>query len=277
MGVQQVLAANRMGAQQMGQRLAGQVQQQGQAAQQAIQGAQQTFAAKVAGGTATYAPAQAPMPAPNAAGAGDFTEVALMRQGAAAAGGKAGATYTGPKDWAEAGVDVAGVTSQAAKAQDDARALGSMGGRAALLRRGASGPYNSGMASLDAYLSGQGMGAEGAQASSAFSNLSQLLAEARGGSGKLVDQAVATTKDAAGRYGADAARITGEADRLEQGIAAANRRAEYNQRNPNAAPYQRQQDQQRAMEDEMLRARLGPDATPEMIERYREELRRGGR
>lgn len=195
-----VLAANRSGAQQMGQQLAGDVRQRGQQAQQAIQQGQAAFQGATTAATLTYNPLEA------------------SKKGNAAQ--LAGTTYAGPKDWAAAGVDVAGLAKQAADAQDRAGALTSHDGRAALLREKAPG-LTAGGANMDAFLAGQGMGAEGQEVASSFGSLVDQLRAGREGAAGQYEAASRATADAAGRYGAltkerAAADAQAEAEREQQ-------------------------------------------------------------
>lgn len=158
----------------MGQALTNRVATQGQQAQQAVQGAKDKFNAAVAAGTNTYSPT-------------GVNSREQTRAGAARG-------YTGPRTWAEAGADTAALAGQAAQAQDNARALGTQGGRAALLREQAPG-LTAGGASLDAFLAGAGGGAQQRAVSQQYANLSDILAGDMGGT----EAAVKAAEDATAR------------------------------------------------------------------------------
>ena len=159
-----ILAANRTGAQQMGQQLTSQVATQGQQAQTGIASAKNVFQSAVRAGTP------------------GFNENAQTSRGDTSAGAARG--YTGPTTWAEN----AELTTQTNRAQDSAQALGTQGGRAALLRESNPG-LTAGGASMDAFLAGVGGGQALRDTSAQYSNISAMLAEARG-------EAPATVADA---------------------------------------------------------------------------------
>lgn len=174
-----ILAANRTGAQQMGNALASQVGQQGQEAKAGISKAAGDFSRAVTAGTP------------------GFNEGAATDREAMTAGRSAG--YTGPRTWEEAGVSAGDLTTQANRAQDSARALTSQGGRAALLRQQAPG-LTAGGASMDAFLAGAGGGQALRDTSAQYSNLSAMLAEARGEAPAMVAEAERQAGDARQRY-----------------------------------------------------------------------------
>lgn len=164
-----ILAANRTGAQQMGQALTQQVGQQGAQVQQDITNASNTFQNAVRAGTPTYS---------------QPTSYAGTQAGA-------GKGYSGPTTWADAGITSAqtdGLVTQANEAQDAAQALGTQGGRAALLRERSPG-LTAGGASLDAFLAGAGGGPALQQTAQRYANLSDVLAQARGGAPAAVAEA----------------------------------------------------------------------------------------
>lgn len=174
-----ILAANQSGAQVMGQALTSRVQQQGQAAKDAIAGGQATFDAAVGQGTPYYKDK-------------GLTTRDEVRE-------RAARTYTGPRTWEEAGVKTGELAAQAVKAEDNAKALTSQGGRAALLQQQSPG-LTAGGASLDAFLAGAGMGAQGRQVAQDYGNLSDILAGARGTTAEQVAAAEQQAKDVAQQY-----------------------------------------------------------------------------
>lgn len=174
-----ILAANRSGAQAMGQGLANRVATQGQAAQHAQKIVKDQFDAGVARGTNTF----------NAQGLNNREQT---RAGAARG-------YTGPRTWADIGVNTVPLAEQTAKAQDSAKALTSQGGRAALLREQAPG-LTAGGASLDAFLAGAGMGGRGQQVAQQYGNLSDILAGNMGAATGQVKDAEATTAASQQQY-----------------------------------------------------------------------------
>jgi hypothetical protein len=179
-----ILEANRAGAQKMGQQLNSQVATQGQQAQAGITQAKDTFNTQVSAATPKFNPA-------------DATNREAMTTGRVAG-------YAGPKTWEEAGIkaeQVGTLTTNAARAQDAAQALTSQGGRAALLREQNPG-LTAGGASMDAFLSGAGGGQALRDTSAQYSNLSAMLAEARGEAPAAVKEAERVAADTAQQYGA---------------------------------------------------------------------------
>lgn len=174
-----ILAANQSGAKAMGDALAGRIEAQGQQAQQAVQGAKDKFGAGVKAGTNVF----------NATGVDSRPEA---RAGAARG-------YTGPRTWSEVGVDTAALAGQSAKAGDNAKALTTQGGRAALLRESNPG-LTAGGASLDAFLAGAGMGGRGQQVAAQYGNLSDILAGDMGAAEAQVKEAEATTAASQQQY-----------------------------------------------------------------------------
>lgn len=223
----QVLAANRPAAQQMGQNLVNSATSKAQQVQADTNAAKNTYAqagqaavlqydpTKVAGAynqaTADYRN-QATRPArPQGYGYTEDPEYKAYVDSATAgiAEGKALAEtkYTGPKTWEDAGVDVAGLTKRAAEAVDETAALGTAGGRQALLSKQVTGPYSAGNKALDSALLTSAIGGQGAQVAQQYANLSDVLAQARGEASKSYEANAAATADAAGKYGADAAKL----------------------------------------------------------------------
>jgi hypothetical protein len=183
-GFDRYFQANRQGAQQMADRIAGGVQQQGQAAQGAMQGAQDAFAQRTQQATLTHSPRQ-----PNT-----YAEAVAL----------AGTEYKGPKTWEEAGVNVGEVTEQVGQAQAQANSLATAGGRAALLRESyRSGPSTVGGSALDAALAGQAGGARFAQLHGMYGGIGQQLQEARGGTEAAYSAAKEATGRAADQYEAE--------------------------------------------------------------------------
>lgn len=174
-----ILAANQSGAKAMGEALASSVEGQGQSAKAGIDNAANTFAQQVGQGTPVY----------KEKGLDNRDELRS----------RAARGYTGPRTWAEAGQDTAALAGQAASAQDNARALASQGGRAALLQQQAPG-LTAGGASLDAFLAGAGMGGRGQQIAADYGNLSDILAGQQGSADEQVAAAEAQAKDASQRY-----------------------------------------------------------------------------
>lgn len=203
--LQRVLEANRGAAQSMGDSLAGRVQQAGQAGQQAIAQGQQQMQARTTEATLQYDAAKAP------------------DKGAATS--LAATAYQGPKGWEEAGVDVANAARLATAGADAANAVTTAGGRAALIRQGASGPLSSGGVALDSYLAGEGLGARAQLLQASFGSLAEQLAQARGGAGAMYEGGRAATEAAAGQYGQLARDFEGRAAADAARRAAAARRA----------------------------------------------------
>jgi hypothetical protein len=225
-----LLAVNQGGAQKMADNLAGQVQQKGQAAAGQIESARAGFQGKVQGGALQY---QAPnhTSTPGGATSGDLYRTAGAMKEQAARG------YSGPKDWAGAGYDVAGMASSAKSAQDSAKNLTTSGGRGAMLREGASGPYSAGMSALDAGLSGAALGNRGQELSQLYGGLSQQLVDYQRQGGDAVEAATTQSNDAARQYGEQAERFQTLGDQSKESEEQARRyREEYLRRNPRLAP-----------------------------------------
>jgi hypothetical protein len=166
-GFDRYLQANRQGAQNMATTVGDAVEKSGQEAVGALQGGTDTFAAKSQGvGT----------------------------------GGAPPTTYTGPKTWEEAGVDVGDVTKKVVDASGKVSSLGTPGGVASLLKESYNGPTTAGGSALDAALTGAAGGQRFQQLNTAYGDLTQRLLDASGGAGKLYDQRVAETEAAAARY-----------------------------------------------------------------------------
>lgn len=175
-----ILAANRSGAQAMGSALASRVEAQGQQAQQAVKGAGGKFNAGVAAGTNVYNPTGV-----------NSREQARTGQGKG---------YSGPRTWADVGgIDTVALAEQSAKAGDNAKALTTQGGRAALLRETNPG-LTAGGASLDAFLAGAGMGGRGQQVAAEYGNLSDILAGDMKAADAQVKEAEATTAASQQQY-----------------------------------------------------------------------------
>lgn len=224
-----IVAANRGGAQTMANRTAQQVRQAGTAGRQAIQGGQDTFAAATQAATLAYDPAKAP----------DKATATTLSQ----------SRYEGPKTWEDAGVDVARASRLAASGQDQARALGTDGGRVALLRQNAPGALTGGGSALDAALMGQALGGEAQALGDEFGSLSQILADARGASGATYDAANAATRDAAARYGTLAGEYQSQADTQAAAAAQAERDRQARLRQEREATLRRRQQQDGGQQD----------------------------
>lgn len=178
-----VLDANRAGANRMGQELSTQVSQAGAQAQAGIRAGQRAF--NVASYEAT--------PQFN-----QDADLATSRAGAAAP------QYGGPKSWEDAGVNTAGLTSQVARANDSANALTSEGGRAALIREKNPNATAGGLA-LDSFLAGQG-GGDFQALKKQYGGLSAALANARGESTGVYQDALAESNRVRDSYAQTAAR-----------------------------------------------------------------------
>jgi hypothetical protein len=221
----QVLAANRPGAQQMGAGLVNGVTQKAQKVETDTAGAKATFEKAGDAAVLKYDPTKVPA-GYNAATAGymaapppvkpgyGFTEQAdyaawvdSAQPGIDMGKSLSGTKYTGPKTWEDAGVDVKDLTSRAITAQDEAAALGTAGGRQALLSKSVTGPYSAGNRSLDSALLTSAIGGEGQQVAAKYANLSDVLAKARGEAGASFDAKSAATAEAAAKFGADAATL----------------------------------------------------------------------
>lgn len=185
-GFDRYFQANRQGAQQMADRVAGGVQQQAQQAQQAIKGAQDTFAKKAQQDALTYDPNANWADVEARADSGD---------------------YAGPKTWKDAGVDVAGVSDKVVAAQGQVANLGTTGGRAALLRESyRSGPSTSGGSALDAALMGQAGGQRFAELQGYYGGIGQELKDAQAGTTAIYDAASAEHAQARDQYRGDLAK-----------------------------------------------------------------------
>lgn len=199
-GFDRYFAANQGAAQQMAQQVAGNVRQQAQAAQQATKGAQDTFAAKAQAAALQHDPAKA--------------KTAADARGMAAQG------YAGPKNWSEAGVDTGALAGQVAKAQDQVTGLGSLGGRAALLRESYrnNAPTSMGGSLLDAVLLGQAGGADFAALQGQYGGLGQQLVSAQGGAEAVSKSAQEQHAEAQERYG-EQARVLGNQETKDAWVA----------------------------------------------------------
>jgi hypothetical protein len=225
-----LLAVNQGGAQKMADNLAGQVQQKGQAAAGQLEGAKAGFQGKVQSGTHQY---QAPnhTSTPGSAPSADLYRTAGAMKEQAARG------YGGPKDWTAAGYDVAGMSGAARAAQDSAKSLTTSGGRGAMLRAGASGPYSAGMSALDAGLSGAALGNRGQELSQLYGGLSQQLVDYQRQGGDAVEAATTQSNDAARQYGEQAERFQTLGDQSKESEEQARRyREEYLRRYPRLMP-----------------------------------------
>lgn len=191
-----LLSVNQGGAQKMADRMAGQVQQQGQAASTAIQNASQKVGNAAQSGTLQYEKATVQQ--------GDEANPNAYREAGRVAGMMAGRGYQGPKDWAAAGVDTAGLASQAAEASQAAKNLATAGGRGAALRAQARGPYTAGMSAMDSALTGAALGTRGTDLAALYGGLSQQLVDARVASDAQIAAAQAASQQAGKQYSADA-------------------------------------------------------------------------
>lgn len=223
----QVLAANRQGAQQMGQGLVNSATSKAQSVQADTNAAKNTYAQagqaavlqydpnKVQGAynqaTAAYRNQPTRPERPQGYGYTEDPEykayVDSATPGIAEGKALAETKYTGPKTWEDAGVDVAGLTKRATEAVDETAALGTAGGRQALLSRQVAGPYSAGNKALDSALLTSAIGGEGAQVAQQYANLSDVLAKARGEASTSYEANAAKTAEAAGKYGTDAAKL----------------------------------------------------------------------
>lgn len=186
-----ILSANRAGAQGMASQLAGRVQQAGQQASGAVEDAGKKFQGQVQAGTQSYTPtAYTPGPAGG-------PQSGNLYAAAGAASAQAGRSYTGPKDWQGAGIDTGALTTQAREAGDAARNLATAGGRGALLREQARGPYSAGMSTLDSALAGAALGSRDDELAAQYGNLSQRLQELQAQGGQQVQQATTASEAAA--------------------------------------------------------------------------------
>lgn len=223
--LQRVLDANRGGGERMGQQLVQGVQAKGQAAQQAQQAAQGAFTAASAAKVLQYDPTTvnagykqavadySANPTQRTPGHG-YTEDPMYKayvdsasEGIARGKALAATSYEGPKSWEDAGIDVAGLTAQAQRAQEEAAALGTNSGRSALLSQQYGGPRSSGASALDAALVGNAVGGQAQDVASSFSGLTDMLAKARDGAGATYDTNKATSDANAAKYGTDAAKL----------------------------------------------------------------------
>lgn len=179
--LQRVLQANRAGSQQLGQQLGQRVQQQGQQAQQAIQAGQGAYTAALAAKADAYRYNPAADATLNQSITDDMrgdARLTLLQQQNNRALELADRDFVAPKDWDAAGVDTAALSKQAIAAEDSAKALGTAGGRAALLRE-TNPNLTAGGASLDAFLAGAGMGNAAQESVASFGSLSDMLKAGR--------------------------------------------------------------------------------------------------
>lgn len=201
-----LLAVNQGGAHKMADKLAGGVQQQGQQVSNTLEATKTDFSRKTADSTKNYQ-------APEYHWDGKESASAALYRTAGAAKAQADKGFTGAKDWNEAGYETQALASQAKKAEADAKSLTTAGGRGSLLRRDVSGPYGAGMSSMDAALSGAALGGRGAELASLYGGLSQRLIDYQQQGQEGVAKATATSNETAAKYGADAEKYTGWAER----------------------------------------------------------------
>lgn len=162
-GLQQYLGANQEAAQRMGSQLAGQVEQQGLAAQSAIDARRQQVQQQIAAGTPQYV-------------APDYTGMSRDEAWDAQAARRSNLpSYTGPTDMG----DVEALSQQAQAAEQQAQLGGTDAGRAVLLQQQAQGPYGLGARTLDALLAGRGAGGRLDAAASRFGDLQRYLGTAQ--------------------------------------------------------------------------------------------------
>jgi hypothetical protein len=221
----QVLEANRPAAQQMGQGLVDAATTKAKAAQTEGAVAKNTYEAAGRAAVLQYDPKKVgtgynaavagynKAPSPNQQGWA-YTDqpqykayVDSAQPGIEEGKALAGTKYAGPKDWAGAGVDVAGITSRTLAAQDETAALATAGGRQALLSKQVTGPYSAGNKSLDSALLTSAIGGEGQEVANQYSNLSAMLAQQRGEADASYAANSKATADAAAAYGKDAANL----------------------------------------------------------------------
>jgi hypothetical protein len=177
-GLRDYLNANPEAGQRMGEAIASQVEQQGQAAQSAIDAQAGLIQQQIAAGTPQYA-------APDYSGMSRdeaWDAQALHRSTPVA--------YTGPKDMGN--VDALG--TQAVEAQTAAQLAGTDAGRAVLMQRSGNAAPTVGGRSLDAALAGRGAGNRLAAASNRFGELQKYLSNAQQG---ITDKAAAAGAQAA--------------------------------------------------------------------------------
>jgi hypothetical protein len=182
-GLQQYLGANEEQAKQMGQRLVGQVNAEGQAAQGAIDAGVKTFNDAATAGTPTYGGLPDSQNLPGTA------DIYLQ-------GKVAGSTYTGPKTLGNTEAlakGAAGAAQTAGLASTDA-------GRATMLAKQATGSYGLGQRSLDAALAGRGGGAELDAATAKYSKLQDYLGTAKTGAEARAAQGVTDAAGVAEQY-----------------------------------------------------------------------------
>jgi hypothetical protein len=202
-----LLTVNQGGAQRMADSLANNAQQKGQQAAGNIASASASVGQKVAAGTNTYEKA-----APQALGNG--SDPNAFREAGRLSGVRSTQGYTGPKDWAGAGVDTGALSTQAREASEAAKGLTTAGGRGAQLRQQAGGPYSAGMSALDAGLSGAALGSRGRDLASLYGGLSQQLIDARAATDTAVGAATTASQEASGKYAADQVEFNTQADQL---------------------------------------------------------------
>lgn len=221
-----LLSVNQGGAQRMADSLASNAQQKGQAATSEIKSAKTGFEGKVAAGTQKFT-------APGLAGTTSKDIYATAGQ----LGAQSKVGYTGPKDWAGAGVDTVKLAGNAKDAAETAKGLTTAGGRGAQLRQQAGGPYSAGMSALDAGLSGAALGSRGRDLASLYGGLSQQLIDYQTQGGALVDSATTASNEAAQQAAAEAERYQKLGDATKQTEEdAARYEAEYRRRYPGFRP-----------------------------------------
>lgn len=224
-----LLAANQGGAQRMADRLASGVAQKGQQAQGEVQAAQKGFNEKVQQGTLQYQAPQSPVAQGGSSAAMYRTAGAMQAQ--------AGRGYEGPKDWAGAGYDTQGMAERAKAASESAKGLATAGGRGALLRAEARGPYSAGMSTLDSALSGAALGGRGRDLAGLYGGLSQKLIDYQKQGGQAVDAATTASSEAAKQYGSESQRFQALGDSAKEAEErAAAYEAEMRRRYPGGVP-----------------------------------------
>jgi len=237
-GLDRYLQANRSAAQAMAQKVGDTVAGKAGAAEQAITGAKDTFAAKSQAAAVTYDPSKAA----TAAQAGD-----IQRQLVQAGG------YQGPKDWAGAAVDVADVTKKTVQGANAVAGLGTQGGIASLLKESYNGGGGtSGGSALDAALTGAVGGGRFQELQGAYKDLSDRLISGQKSTEDVYKANAKGARTAASQYGqrafelaqqeraAEDARLAAEAAEAErQRLERERLEAEkwLRQRNPKPGPH----------------------------------------
>lgn len=223
----QILAANKTGAENMANKVNTSVVNQAKDAQGAIQGAQTTHSKDVSAGSTTYKSPTIATQASTGNASGVYaaipTTTATSTAGTASRGSgmlpppqaapdvldratandRANATYTGPDGLGDARYDYAGLSKQVQDAQASVTGLGTAGGLQTILQNEyKAAPYTSGQMGFDAALAGHVGGERFKQTQNQYAGLDKTLAAANAQATAQAAAARTGTAAAAAKYGA---------------------------------------------------------------------------